>query len=460
MTEIVTNFQKRRAHSLAAGLISRLCEYASDFPTGTAFQLIETVKELAKEIQTVAGSSNDQEIIELSCYAVQQLGSYLTFFDNAHTEQTPSGLAFLIEHLVKCVKPGAEVLLWPQSGYNYSLRRILPQLKHLVENILPQEANDRIFSKFNAEVFVISFPRIERNNTLTHVVFGHEVGHIIADEFLEYELTTSDYQASLGKLMQQITAAFPQQNAIPNLHELTQYTNLVLLVRKRALQELLSDMTQWLFFGPSALFASFGILFSSSLDAPPSDPSFYPPSRQRLRLLYDLFVRSNVKAELDKVLTSTNLSSTKAQYDLFIGSISEIVSSDSDQQFLRTDPILKIAYDWIEATLPSAQKWTEARLTNYIFDQGTIAHISGLIERLDLSIPPNECGVYPNENCATWQLAFLSGWLYKLQGVRVTGDKTTQFTEKEASNIDALVLRAIENIFLSNRYAKFVQEQT
>jgi hypothetical protein len=500
MPDIVLTFQKQRAHSLTIGLVNRLGEYASDFPTGTASDLIDTVKQLSIEMQKVADTSDDVKIIELICMAAMQLGSYLTFFDNAHTEQTPSGLVCLVEHLVKCVNPNAPVLLWPQSEYNYTKRDILPLLRRLVENVLPQATQDRIFSRFDSDVYLISFPRIERDNILMHAVFGHEVGHLIADEFLAHELATQEYQQNLTKVMQFVSAMKSSTGAPLTFQEQSRVTDLLLRVRKRGLQELLSDMTEWVFFGPSAVMSSFGILSSTSLDSPPSLPSLYPPDRQRLRLLNKLFRESSIKNSLeaafngkqyvlpsiekkdgrrrefktisrffDDLITRRNvknvqnnvmgrdLTTTKAAFNLFLQSLDQISSVDDDRKIINADPVLKIAYEWIDTTLPIAQSWVEDRLKHAIFDHSTIKDLADLIERLDFSIPPNECGIYPKNSPTSWQLAFLAGWLYKLQGKRLTSQSGEILTHKDMQKVDSLVLRAVESIFLVKRYQSMTE---
>lgn len=501
MPNIVLTFQKQRAHSLTIGLVNRLEEYASDFPTGIASDLIDTVKQLAIEMQKVADASDDVDIIELICRATMQLGSYLTFFDNAHTEQTPSGLVCLVEHLVRCVNPGATVLLWPQSEYNYTKRDILPLLRRLVENVLPQSTQDQIFSRFNSDVYLISFPRIERDNILMHAVFGHEVGHLIADEFLEHELTTPEYQQNLPKLMQLVSAMKSPNGASLTFQEQTRMTDLLLRVRKRGLQELLSDMTEWVFFGPSAIMSSFGILSSNSVDAPPSMPSLYPPNRQRLRLLNKLFKESLIKSSMEAVFeggqstpsqseesnrrhvsktvtkflnevisgsrfkkakrgfTGRDLTTTKTAFNSFLITLEQISSVDDDRKILESDPVLKIAYEWIDTTLPIAQSWVEHRLQHANFDYSTIKDLADLIERLDLSIPPNERGIYPQNSPTTWQLAFLAGWLYKLQGKRLTSQSGEPLTHKDMQKIDSLVLKAVESIFLAERYQAMTEAQ-
>ena len=179
-------YLKIRVHALRQGLVSRLKEYVSDFPTGTPILVIDLLQQILKKIEPRIDSATDERILSLIGRTIRTYGGYLEHFDNAHTEQTPRALAQLLEDLCKTLQFGEKLVVWPQAAYNYSIQNILPDIKCPLVHLLSPEEQKDLFKEFTA-INLVSFPRIERDNILLHAIFGHELGHPIADSFLDIE---------------------------------------------------------------------------------------------------------------------------------------------------------------------------------------------------------------------------------------------------------------------------------
>lgn len=166
-----------RAHSLRAGLLSRLEEYAFDFPGGAPRRAIELIQVLLEAIGEEIDRTSDDRIIALICRVIRGMGTLLQHFDNAHTAQTPRGLPQMLGALMAQLEPNATLVAWPQSSYNYTIRDLLAPLKEMTESLLSKQSHQRVFGSVAGPLNFVSFPRIERDNVLLHAIFGHELGH-------------------------------------------------------------------------------------------------------------------------------------------------------------------------------------------------------------------------------------------------------------------------------------------
>lgn len=201
---------KQKAHLLNSSLSNRLSElYISDYPTESPQILIDLLQKLIKQISKKIDELNSKDEIVLICNLITEFSNFFEVLDNANSEQTPNSIAYLIEELFYNLYPGAIFLLWPSNEYNYSIENIIPSLKDTVKNLFvnPQELND-IFEESNKQLSLISFPRIERDNLLNHVILGHELGHPFADNFIYNDELGDKYKKGLEECSKIIDIEF------------------------------------------------------------------------------------------------------------------------------------------------------------------------------------------------------------------------------------------------------------
>lgn len=449
---------RKRAHSLRNGLLARLSEYASDFPSGAPKETIELIKQILVSTATQIELSTDERFLAQTCWSIQRIGSYLTFFDNAHTAQTPRGLTEMVGHIMAQLQPGSRYMVWPQADFNYSIRDFLPKLKALTQYLLPADVFQRIFSSFNGPLNLISFPRVERDNVLLHATFGHELGHPIADKFLASEKGTKKYADDLYRAVQQLPGSGGNAAA---LNTLAPEINRLLQLRNRGLQELISDCVGTLLFGYSAILAAYDVLTINAIDSPPDDYYMYPPRRFRLRLQCEIAsrtghanaIRTLGRRGVDKILVNSAKD--------FLSHLDDLIGQKEDLVGLKKDQVISIAYEWIDATLEDAILFAIKEIGDVAYRVKKVEdEVPELIRRIDLSLPPNEIGRWPRMEPVDWRSAILAAWLYRVHGKKLSGiDKGRSMTVVEFEKLNRLTLKAIEYTTLQKQYSTYIHER-
>lgn len=453
-------YLKRRAHTLRLGLTQRLDEiYVSDFPTSSPKDVIKLIQDILEKVNDQINSASDKDILTAICRLLSNYGSFLEFFDNAHTDQTPRALVQILEELTGKLTPGAKLLAWPQAEYNYSIRDILPYLKRTTENLIPDPEWASLFSQFSGPISLVSFPRIERDDILVHAVFGHELGHPIATRFLDAEAGTPEYAARLSLAISHLETQCSAQISEGGFKAKQSLIATLLEVRFRGLEELISDCVAVLLFGPSALFALRDILAFSNLDSLPSYPQFYPPNRYRIRLAKKILDQENFTDQLLNLKADPVLGRIDTSIATTISEVNAITAVTSDLTALSAKPVISIAYDWISDSLPDALRFAKEQIGGLEYAASLIQkEIPGLIERLSLGLPPNEFGIPPNNIGVNWRSSILAAWIVKIHGYK-KGNPPIALESKDIDRLQKVTLRAVEYVLLTQRYSTHMTSQ-
>lgn len=457
-------YLKIRVHTLRQGLASRLKEYVSDFPTGTPKSVIDLLQQVLGKIENQINIAPDERTLSLICQTIQSYGRFLEYFDNAHTEQTPRALAQLLESLCKTLQPGAKLVVWPQAAYNYTIRDILPAIKRPLENLLSEDEQKNLFQNFTVSINLVSFPRIERDDILLHAIFGHELGHPIADNFLlgEKENFKEKYETCLAATQVKINTEVQKtpQGQIPifALVEGQKLTNIVHHIRKRGLEELLSDVVSAYLFGPSSLFAMYDVLAMDNLDQSPNNQNAYPPTRYRLRLVKKILENEGYLNALQQIPDNNEFGFENQAIVDMLAMIDQIVAIQSDKTKIKSDFCSEIAYEWLENTIEDAIPYVKKMVKDTLYDKEKIAvEIPSLIERIAMGIPPNEINVYPDIKNVDWRSAILAAWLYKINGKKIGKTKPLELiNSSDIDRLQSITMRAVEHILLYTKYKDFV----
>jgi hypothetical protein len=471
VAEVEKSFERRaylrvRAHALRAGLLARLDEYAFDFPGGAPRRVIDLIKALLEAIGGEIDGSSDDRAIALICGVIRGMGTLLQHFDNAHTAQTPRGLPQMLGALMARLEPDATLVAWPQSSYNYTIRDLLAPLKQMTQSLLSKEAHQKVFGNVAGPLNFVSFPRIERDNVLLHAIFGHELGHPLATAFLETERASPAYSAALRRVTDALMAQYKLSTAPKGalggspaqMKAFVDGLRRVLVLRKRGLQELISDCVGALLFGPSALFASYDTLSLGELDETP-ETGTYPPRRFRLRVLKNLLDAEGYSSTLETALQTAEppISAALARY---LRHIHELTAQQTDKSNLGADPVIKLAYDWIEETLPGGIDFVRSKLAPVRYEPKRMsAEVPELIERLRIRVPPSETGVPPDTEVIDWRSALIAGWACRLHMLEDPAAGTDKGIE-QAETVNRLVLRAVEFTILGDEYREFLTNRS
>lgn len=452
---------RRNTHLLRAGLLQRVDELAvSDYPTVTPNQIIRFLQDFLAHLTDVIDKVGSEDQLKMLSSMIQQLGIFLEWLDNAHTEQTPRGLVQLLKDLIDRMDPESRVIARPQARYNYSIFDLGQLLKWLVDNYIPHSKQAGFQEYLDYPTKLISFPRIQRDNMPAHAIFGHELGHPISADYLDQESKKDAHKAAHAKIQQQVINVVQQKLAgsqvddVQKLEVTTRIFDTVLQVRKRALEELISDAVGILIFGPSAFFACYELFWTSNWDARPAREEWYPPSRMRIRLMLDLMDELGYLDKFSHIDSDQNNTAPYvAAVQEFIREAKQLAAVSDDQSAIDAEPQLKIAYDWMKSSLPDAITFAKRATSAVVFQSDTVfQQLPDLIRRLELGVPPNEVGDPERPETVDYRASLLVAWMFKLRGINPDTGKA--LSSKEIDRLYEKTLSAIEYVILQNKYVQ------
>lgn len=144
---------KCHAHILKEGLLQRIDELSvSDYPAKTPSQIIGFLRDFLASLSEVIEKSVSEERLKTLGSMIQELGVFLEWLDNAHTEQTPRGLVQLLENIIDRMYPNSRVIARPQAQYNYSICDLGYWLKKFVKDYIPHSKQTNF-----SEIFIFSY---------------------------------------------------------------------------------------------------------------------------------------------------------------------------------------------------------------------------------------------------------------------------------------------------------------
>ncbi len=451
-------YLRERARAQCSGLASRLDELVYDFPGGTPSEFIAVLQVVIAELKQLTDRTSERGILSWICVLVEQyLSEYLTWLDNAHSAQTPRALVRLLEKTATSLNlaPDARLLVAPTYECNYSIDDQVTELRSLLISFLSAESMKKIFDRLPASLFLVQFPRIERDHVLNSAIFGHELGHPIVVGVLatyertpEYKKHVKDVQSKLKQL--QIT-----QNTLPAYRRQQQEQDFkkVYEIYSRGLTELLCDAAGAYIFGPSALFAAVDHLFATSLDNPPVPDKYYPPTRYRHREMWKVLQKEGHVDALDRLCKQSGVPQIRRGAVASLQYMRKLASAKGDVQALRADKLCAIAYDWIERTLPTARANTRTACKPFLYSTQTLQlDVPQLLERLAVGMPPSERGLWPDVKSVDWRSSLIAGWLTKFGSVGVARAQTDEAAEF-SRHVNRLTMKGIEDAILAADYA-------
>jgi hypothetical protein len=355
--------------------------------------------------------------------------------------------------------PDSQVVARPQAQYNYSIGDLGEYLKRLVEDFIPHSKQPLFQDYLASPIKLISFPRIQRDNMLAHAIFGHELGHPVAADYLAQESKDASHLATHPLIQQQVTKLVQKMLVGKNFDKAeelalaTQVFDSILQIRKRALEELISDAVGIFIFGPSAFFAFYEFFWSGNWDDKPAGNEWYPPSRMRIRLMLDLMDTLNFTNEFTQIASTQNSTQPYvAAINAFFEEAKSLVAITDDQIAINADSQLKIAYDWMQASLDKAIAFAKAKTSSVTFQANIVfPQLPELIRRLELGVPPNEVGDPKKPQTVDYRASLLAAWMFKLRGVNPNSGE--MLSSAEIDRLHKKTLSAIEYVILQDDYA-------
>jgi hypothetical protein len=423
-----------------------------DYPDEGADEALGLLGNLLAIVRRHIEGLADERTLIMTSRAIVELGETLEYFDNAGTDQTPRGLVCLLRSLYERLHRKSKFLAWPQAGYNFTIRSLIDYLKELFKYLGADAEVAAVFASYTGPQDLVSFPRVERDNVSMLAIFGHELGHPIADEFLQQEGGSPAHLARETQARQHVINALAGSPTPPTLADLHAAMQTVFHLRKRALEELISDTVGVYLFGPSAIFAGYEILMCNNLDVVPSPQTEgYPPGRMRIRVSMEAANTEGYIGALRDLTADIAVGATASHAAALLDHLERLASDKSDEQHIAASPIARIAYEWIAATLPSAQAFARSKVGDALYGEPSIrSEVPRLVERLKQGLPPNEIGNSLNPTAVDERSSVLAGWLVSLEASQAGTDPNE--ATAQLSRLNEKALRGLEYVVLQRRY--------
>ena len=433
-------------------------EFASDNPVKLAKLIDKICSELIDHIVILRnryGKDPPKIILDIRLIDdfVQELGAHLRYVDGAVTTKLPWSLPRPLEKLTEEFLPQTTLMLRPQWKYNYSINAIDlgEYYKYQLQNILSENKIKKVFSDFPAGFHIISFPSIEKTNVVLHCDLGHEIGHLIVKKFMDFEYKKSAYLIELrGKISKRVKKE-PDLLPLEEGAEITRQLKIAVDIRRRGLEEILSDIFAMRLLGPAALFALFEIAIGDKLDLAPKPSSYYPPWRTRLRHSLGTLEEAKLLPTFDKLPVEDPTKNVAQRIKV----IENIVNDKSDQKAIKEDWLTKLAYDSVDEAIPHFREFLRENYNNkFITHCDLYEQVYDLLDRLRKRITPNATNSFPNEEPAKFQSILNAAWFYRISDLTdlFPDNKLNKHYEEDFRTLNLLTLKAIEFSYIQELY--------
>jgi hypothetical protein len=317
--------------------------------------------------------------------------------------------------------------------------------------LLSDSTLQQIFGGLSQKFFVVSAPLIENENILLHLVLGHEIGHRIADAFLDTE--------DQSKLLVSVTTRIgdgkwfdpdiEEQGPLFAIKKRQRLISAVLEIRRRGLEEIISDLSGLYLFGPAFLFALNEFAYEDVLDDLPSLDQYYPPWRYRYRECIKVFDETNASRLGTFLGNEVPGPQVKESFEARIDYLKAITRNEEDLKAIAGDQIMKRAYEEIESTLPRAPSFILEQLGSLVYSLDSAkGDFPVLLQRLATGVPPNE-GPKGTSDCRS---AFTIGWLVRLAKIPIPFDPGSTWKHEHHLALNRLVHKAVEYTEISRDY--------
>jgi len=444
---------------------------SSEFPSANPRKFAQLIgriagtlaRELEKSHPRYAGDpSNVLNIIRFIDDFVQELGADLRYAEGAVTAKLPWSLTRPLEDLIARYLPMRKVMLRPQWKHNYSI--IIDDLGRLyrdeLRNLIAQHELSRVFADFPEGFHIVSFPSIERKNALLHCDLAHEIGHLVAELFLESE--KADYLIDFRERIVQQTREESRDKPLPPLweqQEIIDRLDRAALIRRRGLEELISDIFAVRALGPAALLALLGIAAGQSPDLTPDEKSaFYPPWRTRLRFALQALEDGGLRPPKPPDSKFPFMADIQRELNNALTRLREIVDVESDRRSIDEDWLVRLAYESISATMPGVRGFLDREYgprfpsPDSLFDQAY-----RLVPRLWDGVPPNELGEGSDTRPAALESILNAAWFYRVTFLKDPVAQAAGAVRPDLRVLNRLTLKAAELAYIQGRYREWVE---
>ena len=337
-------------------------------------------------------------------------------------------------------------------------------MNSVLQSIESRQENERELHELMAELHkwgpqcaIISFPYMDRKNVLRHILFGHEIGHLVVDRCVHSFWT--DEQDAIRTFIHNKLLAIYKSTDKEEEHILSlfvgRFVDDAVTYLKRGAEEILCDLCAIRVFGPVVAFAAYEVAILQGLNISPRQANYYPPWRLRLSQM----VRAADESWLEKLklhegrgdFARTVYDRAKQSWD----TITKDTAVDVKDYVAIDDDMLRVVYAFlIDDILPALEK----KIYGYIDSKIAPLEMDGnrvddLLNRLRNGIPPAEVcerDSGPLEIApSSLREVFTVGWLYHVNRMHEEGFVSN---DDYHDTCNRLLLKAIESAELSREY--------
>lgn len=458
MADAETDALGRRAEELIFSIRNELQSLSSrEYPTSLPIEFVEYLKSILSGCERLAASNPGASTIRSLCGFFLYFAEHIEFIDSAGYPKIPWALISPMEKLILTVVPNSKVILRADWEYNYSIWRLSEVYRRMLEPRKPFFTNS-VFADPSPIWHVVTLPLVDRDNILLHVMLGHEVGHKIAELFLDQEDQRA-LQAEINLLVgdgKWFDRAIDDNGPLFAVKLRRELYDKILEMRACGLRELISDLVGLYIFGPSFLFGLRDFSLDDVLDQVPPGPSYHPPWRYRLRLVLGEYEALGYQQELRKISLSGVTTAVRDAALRQVEVIREIARATSDQAELAKDSLVDKAYRSIELAMVRALPFTKVEVGALLYQpEALMPKIDELIATIALGVVPAEA----SDRLVDFRDAILAGALYKTARLPIPYVRGKAWQLDDDLRLNRLVHKALEYCDIGGAYKLWEAQQ-
>lgn len=462
--ENILRYQLRIKAETIKRLAQKL-EHIGDFPTDTPCTLSKLIRHSADVVGQHLPTTPPDQLIRVNVFLCS-IAEHLRFIERSRVANIPWSMIQATEHFLKRqAGASSDFIIRPQWYYNYKVTddfveayRIAIRGLHWIPMTKWKASIGTLAQK---KIYCMSFPRIERLNCLLHANWGHEVGHIIASEWIESNFGQL-WQAEQVQIKNAIEQAI-RQNPPPVeplfrdtviRRTVAERANVAMEAAKDGLTELICDAVGVHLLGPAALAAAAEFSAASSMNENPLTCNMYPPWRYRIRLMVK-------ECEEDLKTHTIKLDSDEVNYpgpiiEPFYNWLREsidLVKNRGDIQSIHSTITTREAYRVIETNWERIRAEAlkllpqESREPYHLLKR--VRAIEELVIRLEQDMPPNELGTWPDNSPVCLEDILNAAWVFKVKKMHQDPDWGSP---DDFEKLFRLVLKAAEVSFVHSTF--------
>ena len=334
------------------------------FPSETAPNLLGTLKDICSFSQkTLADYRRDFEFTPKESIRIVKFISFflrcviapdIRFAEGASIEKTPGAFVRALENLVESEQllKNSTLIVRPQWYYNFKIFELRKYYENSLIGFMDSSLVGELFSAFEEYIYVISFPGFQKTNLLIQLALGHELGHPLAEEFINQE--NEDYKYDIEEAIEtEYAEKWSALSEGKRVQEKAAKMDQIVSLRNRFLSEIISDLVESHLFNLATLFSMVTFICPMpDIDEPVLDPNnSYPAWRTRLRFVYEDLKEQDLSSldlgyndeNIDICFSKRIADSIKDNLD----KIKSMTNVKNDIVILTSHPETRIAYNHI-----------------------------------------------------------------------------------------------------------------